>query len=79
MRFTYADSMIDHNYFLPLAQAVEQAGYDSSAVPDNIGFCQVEGDVKYPYTDDGDRSFLEGKPFIEPFVLIPSMAAVTTT
>src|SRR4030095_12950853 len=34
---------------------------------------------RYPYTPDGQREFLEDKPFIEPFSLIPAMAAVTTT
>ena len=33
---------------------------------------------RYPYTADGNREFLDGKPFIEPFVLIPALAAVTT-
>lgn len=79
MRFTYADSMIDPSFYLPLAQAVEKAGYDSFAVPDNIGFCKMSDDVKYPYTDDGERDFLEGKPFLEPFTLIPAMGAVTST
>jgi probable F420-dependent oxidoreductase len=79
MRFTYADSMIDPGFYIPLAQAVEQAGYDSFAVPDNIGYCVVDKDVKYPYTQDGARDFLEGKPFLEPFTLIPAMGAVTKT
>ena len=34
-------------------------------------------DSKYPYTPDGNRNFLEDKPFIEPFTLIPAMGAVT--
>jgi len=36
-----------------------------------------ESDSKYPYTSDGDRHFLEGKPFIEPFVLMAALGAVT--
>lgn len=79
MRFTYADSMIDPSFYIPLAQAAEQAGYDSFAIPDNIGFCEVDKDVKYPYTEDGARDFLENKPFLEPFTLIPAMGAVTST
>ena len=35
-------------------------------------------DAKYPYTPDGDRSFIEDKPFLEPFSIIPAMGAVTT-
>jgi probable F420-dependent oxidoreductase len=76
MRFTYAESMCDPAQYLPLAIACEQAGWDSFTVPDSI--CYPENsDSKYPYTPDGNREFLEGRPFIEPFSLIPAMAAVT--
>ena len=36
MRFSYAESMTDPSYYLPLAQAAEEAGYDSMVVPDSI-------------------------------------------
>jgi len=76
MRFTYAESMCDPAQYMPLAVACEQAGWDSFTVPDSI--CYPEhSDSKYPYTPDGNREFLEGRPFIEPFSLIPAMAAVT--
>lgn len=78
MRFSYAESMIDPNYYLPLARAVEDAGYDTMIVPDSICYPE-ESDSTYPYTPDGSREFLEDKPFIEPFSLIPAMAAVTST
>ena len=77
MRFSYAEAMIDPALYVPLAQAVEDAGYDSMIVPDSICYPQVS-DAKYPYTPDGDRSFIEGKPFIEPFVLMGGLGAVTT-
>jgi len=76
MKFSYAQSMCDPNFYLPLATATEQAGYDGMVVPDNLGY-PGPSEVKYPYTEDGDNSFLEGKPFIEPFVLISAMGAVT--
>jgi probable F420-dependent oxidoreductase len=76
MRFSYAESMCDPGHYLPLAQAAEQAGWTSFIVPDSICYPQVS-DSKYPYTADGDRQFLEDKPFIEPFSLIPALAAVT--
>ena len=31
----------------------------------------------YPYNPDGTREFLDGKPFIEPFSLIPALGVVT--
>ena len=34
-------------------------------------------DSKYPYTPDGNREFLEDKPFIEPFCLMSALGAVT--
>ena len=76
MRFSYAESMCDPSHYLPLARAADEAGWTSFIVPDSICYPQVS-DSKYPYTPDGKREFLEDKPFIEPFSLIPAMAAVT--
>jgi probable F420-dependent oxidoreductase len=76
MRFTYAESMCDPFQLAPLAQAAEAAGYDSVTVPDSICFPK-ESDTRYPYNQDGNREFLEGKPFIEAFCLVSALAAVT--
>lgn len=77
MRFSYAEAMIDPSYYVPLAVAAEEAGYDSFIVPDSICY-PATSDARYPYTPDGDRSFIEDKPFLEPFSLIPAMGAVTS-
>jgi probable F420-dependent oxidoreductase len=76
MRFSFAESMCDPSHYLPLAVAADQSGWTSFVVPDSICYPEVS-DSKYPYTPDGERHFLEGKPFIEPFSLIPAMGAVT--
>ncbi len=78
MRFTYAEAMTDATYYLPLAQAAEQAGYTSITVADSLIYPR-ESDSTYPYTDDGNREFLEDKEFIETFTLIAAMGAVTST
>jgi len=76
VRFSYAESMIDPSYYVPLAQAAEEAGYDSMVVPDSI--CYPESsDTRYPFNPDGTREFLEDKPFLEPFSLIPAMGVLT--
>jgi len=62
--------------YLPLARAVEDAGYDAMVVPDSISYPGV-ADSTYPFSPDHTREFLEDKPFIEPFSLIPAMGAVT--
>ena len=77
MRFSYAESMCDPSHYVPLARAAEAAGWSSLVVPDSLCYPETS-DSRYPYTPDGDRSFLEDKPFLEPFSLIPVLAAVTT-
>jgi probable F420-dependent oxidoreductase len=78
MRFTYAETMIDPTYYVPLARASEEAGYSSMVVADSVAYPK-DSDAKYPYTPDGSREFLENKPFVEAFVVTAAMAAVTTT
>jgi probable F420-dependent oxidoreductase len=77
VRFSYAESMTDPSFYAPLARAAEEAGYDSMVVPDSICYPR-HATGRYPYTPDGGREFLEDKPFIEPFSLIPALGAVTT-
>jgi probable F420-dependent oxidoreductase len=77
VRFSYAESMIDPSFYGPLARAAEESGYDSMVLPDSI--CYPEhADSRYPFNPDGTREFLEDKPFLEPFSLIPALGAVTT-
>ena len=77
MRFSYAESMTDPSFYAPLARAAEEAGYDSMVVPDSICY-PLHSSSRYPFTPDGGREFLEDKPFLEPFSLIPALGAVTT-
>jgi hypothetical protein len=68
--------MVDPTFYIPLARAAEDAGYDGMVVPDSICY-PLESDSKYPFSPDHTREFLDDKPFIEPFALIPAMGAVT--
>lgn len=76
MRFSYAESMTDPSSYIPLACAAEEAGYDSMVVPDSICYPR-DAQSRYPFSPDGTREFLEDKPFLEPFSLIPALGAVT--
>ncbi len=76
MRFTYAESMVDPALYPALAQAAEEAGYHSMVIPDSICYPEVADSV-YPFNPDGSRDFLEDKPFLEPFSLIPALGAIT--
>src|SRR6476661_4158898 len=70
--------MTDPTYYIPLAKAAEAAGYHAMTIPDSIAY-PFESDSKYPYTRDGSREFLDGKSFIEAFVMAGALCAVTTT
>ncbi|MCA9511835.1 MAG: TIGR03619 family F420-dependent LLM class oxidoreductase [Myxococcota bacterium] len=76
MRFSFSEAMCDPAQYVPLARACERAGIDTFNVPDSIFYPEHADDI-YPYTPDGKRAFLEDKPFIEPFTLVPALAAVT--
>ena len=78
MRFSYAESMVEPSQLFTLAIEAEKAGFTSFTVPDSIVYPE-HSDTKYPYYGDGGREFLEGKPFIESFILVPALAAVTET
>ena len=77
MRFSYAESMTDPSFYAPLARAAEEAGYHTMVVPDSICYPRQSTSV-YPFNPDGSREFLEDKPFLEPFSLIPALGAVTS-
>jgi alkanesulfonate monooxygenase SsuD/methylene tetrahydromethanopterin reductase-like flavin-dependent oxidoreductase (luciferase family) len=78
VRFTFAEALTDPAYYIPLAKAAEAAGYHAMTIPDGIAY-PFESDSTYPYTPDGNRQFLDGKAFIEAFVLAGALCAVTTT
>lgn len=76
MKFAYHPTMCPTEQYLPLCKAAEAAGFDTFTFPDSICYPQEGSDV-YPYNDDGTREFLDGVPFLEPFVAIPYLAAHT--
>ena len=76
MKFAYHPTMCPPEQYLPLAKAAEDIGFDTFTFPDSICYPKEGSDV-YPYNDDGTREFLDGVPFLEPFVAIPYLAAAT--
>jgi probable F420-dependent oxidoreductase len=77
MQLALIDSMGDPAHYLPLARALDKAGWGIFFVPDSICYPEKALPGQYPYNQDGSREFLEGAPFLEPFSLVPAMAAVT--
>jgi probable F420-dependent oxidoreductase len=77
MRFSLAETMCDPAQYVPLARAAEESGFHAYTLPDSVAYPEVS-DSKYPYTPDGNRQFLEDKPFIDPFCLASMLGVVTT-
>jgi probable F420-dependent oxidoreductase len=76
MKFSLSLSSEPNDHYVPLAQAAEAAGFDAITIPDSI--CYPKETVsKYPYNADGSNSFLDGIPFIDPFIQIARLASVT--
>lgn len=64
--------------FPALAQAAEAAGFDAVAMPDSL-FYPKTTESEYPYNDTGViREYIGATPFVEPFISMTMMAAVTT-
>jgi probable F420-dependent oxidoreductase len=77
VRFSFAESLTDSSFYIPLAKVAEEAGYHSMTIADSVAY-PSESDSKYPYTPDGSREFLDGKEIIEAFVLTAALGAVTS-
>jgi probable F420-dependent oxidoreductase len=77
MKFMAGVAMTDASFYVPLAQAAEEAGFDDISVPDSICYPE-ESSSTYPYNMDGTREFLENKPFLEPLLAIAAMGAATS-
>lgn len=77
MRFSYSEAMTDPSFYVPLAQAADEAGYDSMSLADGLIYPR-ESSSEYPYTSAGSREFLEDKAFVETFTLASALSMVTT-
>jgi len=77
MKFSVALTLLEPSQMLPLAVAAERCGFDAVAVPDSVFFPERVS-APYPYTQDGTRFWSAETPWIEPWVAIPAMAALTT-
>lgn len=63
--------------YLDVARAAEAAGFDAISVPDNVMYPKTVS-APYPYAADGERIWDEHTPCMDPWVVIPAMAAATT-
>jgi len=77
MRWTVAFPMFPADHLLPMARAAEANGFDTITVPDSVFFPEHVS-AEYPYSADGGRFWAPETPFVDPFIAISAMAAVTS-
>lgn len=77
MRFALSVAMIPPSEYLPVARAAEAMGWDAISVPDSVFFPEKVS-TPYPYVPGGERFWTAETPYVDPWVAIPAMAAVTS-
>ncbi len=60
----------------PIARAADAAGYHAMALADHVVNLETLA-TPYPYTDDGNRRWEAFTPWVDPWVAIGALAAVT--
>lgn len=76
MKFTLPVVLTPPDQYLDIARAADESGWDSITVPDHVFYPETTTG-KYPYTPDGSRFWTAETEWIDPWVAIPAMAAVT--
>ncbi len=78
MKFALLLGFSDFRDFPALAQAAEEAGFNSVCMPDSLFFPKAT-ESTYLYNDtEVIRRYIESTAFIEPFISMATMAAVTS-
>lgn len=78
MKFALLLGFSHYRDFPALAQAAEAAGFNSVCMPDSL-FYPKTTESEYPYNDTKViREYIEAVAFIEPFIAMATMAAVTS-
>ncbi|MFO1467718.1 MAG: TIGR03619 family F420-dependent LLM class oxidoreductase [Steroidobacteraceae bacterium] len=78
MKFALLLGFSDFRDFPALAQAAEEAGFNSVCMPDSLFFPKTT-ESTYLYNDTAViRGYIESTAFIEPFISMSTMAAVTS-
>ncbi|MCU1454001.1 MAG: rutA 1 [Acidimicrobiales bacterium] len=76
MRFSIGTAFLPPDELVPIARAADAAGYHAIAVSDHVVNLE-ELRTPYPYTDDGSRRWKPFTPWLDPWVTVGAMAAVT--
>jgi probable F420-dependent oxidoreductase len=76
VRFSIATAYLAPEELVPIARAADEAGYHAMAVADHVVNLETLA-TSYPYTADGERRWEPFTPWLDPWVTIGALGAVT--
>lgn len=76
MRVSVATAYLPPEELAPIAKLADELGYHAMALSDHVINLETL-DTKYPYTETGARRWEPFTPWVDPWVAIASLAAIT--
>jgi len=77
MKFYVSSAFLDTKEIVEVAKVADDLGYDGMAIPDHVVNLETLK-TPYPYTKDGERRWQPFTEWPDPWVLVGSLAQVTS-
>lgn len=77
MKFYVSSAFLEASEIIEIARAADELGYEGMAIPDHVVNLETLA-TPYPYTEDGERRWLPFTDWLDPWVLVGSLAQVTS-
>ena len=77
MKFYVSSAFLEASEIVEIARAADELGYEGMAMPDHVVNLETLA-TPYPYTEDGERRWLPFTDWLDPWVLVGSLAQVTS-
>jgi probable F420-dependent oxidoreductase len=77
MKFYVSSAFLEASEIIEIARAADELGYEGMAIPDHVVNLETLA-TPYPYTEDGERRWQPFTNWLDPWVLVGSLAQVTT-
>jgi len=77
MKFYVSSAFLEASEIIEIARAADELGYEGMAIPDHVVNLETLK-TPYPYTEDGERRWPPFTDWLDPWVLVGSLAQVTT-
>ena len=72
-----SSAFLEASEIVEIARAADELGYEGMAMPDHVVNLETLA-TPYPYTEDGERRWLPFTDWLDPWVLVGSLAQVTS-